>query len=471
MQVISIISTKGGVGKTTTAANLGGLVADAGLRVLLLDLDVQPTLSSYYELAHRAPGGIYELLAFNERDLGQLVSRTIIAGLDLVLSNDHRGELNTLLLHAPDGRLRLRHLLPVLAPLYDLVLIDTQGARSVLLEMAVLASDLALSPVTPEILAARELRRGTMQLLEDIAPIPAPRHRAAAVASADQPRPPGVRQREADPAGPARPVPGPRRHPRARHRRAGHRSLSTRMRRSGLPVHRVEYRQPLGRVAPAALDTMRALAGELFPQWQERLARCPAARSAPLRWGGPMANAHELARGHKRLRALIEFAIGEGWHVKRTPAGTSSSPKPAALRSTPARPRATTGRPSMPARRSAVPSARLAWPRPPARRDAAMAEMTSQDMAGKLLAAGFERSGPSATTLSDPIADTPMVVTLDQLRPYDHDPRKKRNPGLRGDQGIHPRAGPGCGAGHHPPTRRRSLHHPQRRQHAPGDPA
>ena len=50
MQVISIISTKGGVGKTTTAANLGGLVADAGLRVLLLDLDVQPTLSSYFKL-------------------------------------------------------------------------------------------------------------------------------------------------------------------------------------------------------------------------------------------------------------------------------------------------------------------------------------------------------------------------------------------------------------------------------------
>lgn len=57
----------------------------------------------------------------------------------------------------------------------------------------------------------------------------------------------------------------------------------------------------------------------------------------------------------------------------------------------------------------------------------AMADLTSQDMAGKLLAAGFERSGPSVTALSDPIADTPMVVTLDQLRPYDHDPRKKRN--------------------------------------------
>ena len=34
-----------------------------------------------------------------------------------------------------------------------------------------------------------------------------------------------------------------------------------------------------------------------------------------------MANAHDLARGHKRLRALIEFAVGEGWHVKRTPGG------------------------------------------------------------------------------------------------------------------------------------------------------
>ncbi len=56
-----------------------------------------------------------------------------------------------------------------------------------------------------------------------------------------------------------------------------------------------------------------------------------------------------------------------------------------------------------------------------------MADMTSQDMATKLLAAGFERSSPSASELSDPIADTPMVVTLDQLRPYDHDPRMKRN--------------------------------------------
>lgn len=272
MQVVSIISTKGGVGKTTTAANLGGFAADAGLRVLLLDLDVQPTLSSYYELVHRAPAGIYELLAFNERDLGRLISRTIIPGLDLVLSNDDRGELNTLLLHAPDGRLRLRHLLPALAPFYDLVLIDTQGARSVLLEMAVLASDTALSPVTPEILAARELRRGTLQLIEDIAPFrhlgiePPPLHllinRVPPVSANARLIQQTLRQMFQEQGGVQvldTDVPAIEAYPRAAIR--------------GLPVHRVEYRQAPGRVAPAAIATMCALAEELFPQWRDRFER------------------------------------------------------------------------------------------------------------------------------------------------------------------------------------------------------
>jgi chromosome partitioning related protein ParA len=272
MQVVSIISTKGGVGKTTTAANLGGFIADAGLRVLLLDLDVQPTLSSYFRLDVHAPGGIYELLAFNERRIEQLVSRTAIAGLDLVLSNDDRGELNTLLLHAADGRLRLRHLLPVFRTHYDLLLIDTQGARSVLLEMAVLASDLALSPVTPEILAARELRRGTLQLIEDIAPYrhlgiePPPLrlliNRVHPVSSNARLVQQALRQVFQEQAGVQvldTDVPAIEAYPRAATR--------------GLPVHRLEYRRPAGRTAPAALDMMRTLAGELFPAWRERFAR------------------------------------------------------------------------------------------------------------------------------------------------------------------------------------------------------
>jgi len=57
-----------------------------------------------------------------------------------------------------------------------------------------------------------------------------------------------------------------------------------------------------------------------------------------------------------------------------------------------------------------------------------MVEVTPQTLADKLLATGFERNSPSATALTDPIVDTPMIVTLDELRPYDHDPRVKRNP-------------------------------------------
>ncbi len=50
MRVICVVSSKGGVGKTTASANLGGLAADAGLKTLLIDLDGQPTLSSYFPL-------------------------------------------------------------------------------------------------------------------------------------------------------------------------------------------------------------------------------------------------------------------------------------------------------------------------------------------------------------------------------------------------------------------------------------
>lgn len=169
MRVVSVVSTKGGVGKTTVAANLGGLLADAGLRVLL-DLDSQPTLSSYYALSHKAVAGAYELIVLNLTDPAQIISTTTVIGLDLILSNDDQGRVSTLLLHAPDGRLRLRNLLDNFRPSYDLLLIDTQGARSVLLEMAVLASDLVLSPVTPEMLAARELHRGTLKLLSELDP-------------------------------------------------------------------------------------------------------------------------------------------------------------------------------------------------------------------------------------------------------------------------------------------------------------
>lgn len=57
-----------------------------------------------------------------------------------------------------------------------------------------------------------------------------------------------------------------------------------------------------------------------------------------------------------------------------------------------------------------------------------MARLTTSDMASKLAGSGFERAGPAIAALTDPVSDTPMMVTLDELRPYELDPRKTRNP-------------------------------------------
>ncbi|UQS88683.1 ParB family protein [Pseudomonas chlororaphis subsp. piscium] len=57
-----------------------------------------------------------------------------------------------------------------------------------------------------------------------------------------------------------------------------------------------------------------------------------------------------------------------------------------------------------------------------------MADISAQDMAEKLLSDGFAHSGPVVAVLSDPIVDTHMIVTLDELHPYELDPRLTRNP-------------------------------------------
>lgn len=57
-----------------------------------------------------------------------------------------------------------------------------------------------------------------------------------------------------------------------------------------------------------------------------------------------------------------------------------------------------------------------------------MPDASVQDLAGKLLTEGFARRSLAADTLTAPIAETPMVVTLDELAPYELDPRLTRNP-------------------------------------------
>ncbi|RMT95153.1 hypothetical protein ALP39_200068 [Pseudomonas marginalis pv. marginalis] len=269
MMITSVVSTKGGVGKTTVEANLGALCADAGLRTLLIDLDpAQPSLSSYYTLVEEAQGGIYDLLAFNNADPVRIISSTTIPNLSLIVSNDINNQLNNLLLQAPDGRLRLAHLMPAFRDHFDLVLIDTQGARSAMLEMVVLASDLVVSPLEPNMLAAREFNRGTLQMLDGL--------RAYERLGMKIP-PVKVVFNSTDLTNDAKMI-----EQSVREVFKGSAEISVlettipaavvfrNAASQGKPVHRLEYRQPSDRESPSALAIIRRLAIEIFPEWRER---------------------------------------------------------------------------------------------------------------------------------------------------------------------------------------------------------
>ena len=168
----TVTSTKGGVGKTTLTANLGALLADMGLRVLLIDADVQPSLSKYFPLTTAKPSaGLTEVIVRGEVT-ESCITATMYQNLDIVLSDDPEGNLPHWLLNRIDRGFRLRFALqsPVVADAYDCVLIDTQGAIGPLQDAAVLAADILISPITPEMLSAREFKDGTMELLDRLEP-------------------------------------------------------------------------------------------------------------------------------------------------------------------------------------------------------------------------------------------------------------------------------------------------------------
>lgn len=155
---VSILNTKGGVGKSTLAANLGALAADLGQRVLLIDCDPQISLSKFFPLADKAPYGISHVLT--ERDISaQCISCTTISGLDVIVADaklqttvdDLRGAFQ------PEFALEQAIREIQKGDLYDLVIIDTQGATGLIQDIAVVPADLILSPILPETVSIRQI--------------------------------------------------------------------------------------------------------------------------------------------------------------------------------------------------------------------------------------------------------------------------------------------------------------------------
>ena len=170
MKIITNCATKGGVGKTTLCANLSAILADEiKARVLIIDADPQPSLSSFFPLNPEHDRHSTGLVSLLTSDDAPIPSPTTLTNLDIIRSDDPTGELENRLLHMSDGRLRLFHALQRIEG-YDYVLIDTRGARGALVENAVLAADLCISPIPPEMLTAQEFIRGTLALFESLQP-------------------------------------------------------------------------------------------------------------------------------------------------------------------------------------------------------------------------------------------------------------------------------------------------------------
>ena len=87
-RIIALVNQKGGVGKTTTTANLGAYLASLKQKVLLVDLDPQSNLSLHFGVrVHKIDKSITELLLEENIKFKDVVLNTDIENLELIPAN------------------------------------------------------------------------------------------------------------------------------------------------------------------------------------------------------------------------------------------------------------------------------------------------------------------------------------------------------------------------------------------------
>ena len=168
-RVIAVSSQKGGVGKTTTAINLGACLAQESRRVLLVDIDPQGNASSGLGInGNDQKTTIYEAL-INQADLESAIKPTALANLDLVPSGQRLSGAEVELVGMMARETRLRTLLAPVRSNYDFILVDCPPSLGLLTVNALTASDSVLIPLQCEYLALEGLTQliGAIRLVQD----------------------------------------------------------------------------------------------------------------------------------------------------------------------------------------------------------------------------------------------------------------------------------------------------------------
>jgi chromosome partitioning protein len=166
LRVLVVANQKGGVGKTTTAINLGTALAAVGEKVLLIDSDPQGNASTGLGVGRaQRKTTLYDVL-MGEKPLTHAIVATAVPGLDLTPSDPDLSGVELELGNAPRRSYKLRDALHAIreAGEYTYVLIDCPPSLNLLTVNAMAAADAVLVPLQCEFFALE----GLTQLMRTI---------------------------------------------------------------------------------------------------------------------------------------------------------------------------------------------------------------------------------------------------------------------------------------------------------------